>query len=482
MEKLETQGISAAEIERQLACFKRGTRYVQLLRPATVDDGIFRLNEKEKNRAITAFENQSKDIKLLKFVPASGAATRMFKRIYQWITTPETHRAEIDAFFERVEELAFFEEWMQAADKADVETFASGLESKVRWLQLLVGEPGLNHANKPKGLIPFHLYEQPATPLEDHLHEAMLYASNGVEACVHFTVSPEHEEGFRQLVKSTIEKMALPAELKLHVDFSHQQKNTDTIAVNSQNIPMEDQGRYVFRPGGHGALIHNLNELQADLVFIKNIDNVCHRRLLPETVTYKKILAGTLLQLRADLQEVYGQVSKGLVDQVSIQQLRDKWRIRIPKDYKNLKKYLHRPMRVCGMVKNEGEPGGGPFWCLDKHTGESLQVVEQSQVDLGKSRQAMIISSATHFNPVDIVCSLKDLEGNKIDLRQYVDTDLYFIAGKSIAGQDIKALEWPGLWNGAMANWITVFVEVPISTFNPVKELGDLLRPTHLGS
>lgn len=474
------QEISASDIAYQLKCFEKGTNYVQLLRPATVGDGIFRLSEKERKLAITTFDEKAGSLELVKFVPASGAATRMFKRIYQWIGSPGEHRDQIEAFFERAEELAFFESWLQAADRADVETFASGLESKVRWLQLLVADQGVNYADKPKGLIPFHLYDNPVTPLEEHLHESVHYALGREGAKVHFTVSPEHEEAFNVMAAQA--RIAAAPGVPLHVSYSHQKKHTDTIAVTADNIPVEEGGRPVFRPGGHGALIHNLNELEADLVFIKNIDNVCHRRLLHETVEHKKVLAGTLLHLRQDLMALHEQVSKGLVDQVSIQVLRDKWRIRIPKDYKKLRQYLQRPIRVCGMVKNEGEPGGGPFWCLDKHTGESLQIVEQSQVDLSKSRQSMIAGSATHFNPVDIVCSLRDLEGQKIDLLKYVDEDLYFIAGKSIAGRDIKALEWPGLWNGGMAHWITVFVEVPVTTFNPVKEISDLLRPAHLGA
>jgi len=481
MEQLDKEGISQADIAYQLQCFERGTNYVQLLRPATVGDGIFRLTDKERKQAVATFEEKAPTLRLLKFVPASGAATRMFKRIYQWIASREDYRQEINAFFERVEELAFFEEWLQAADKADVETFASGLESKVRWLELLVSETGVDYANKPKGLIPFHLYDTAATPLEEHLLESVQYAAGDAGASLHFTVSPEHEEAFNALVAEVMPRVPGSEDTTLSVSYSHQKKSTDTIAVTHENLPVEEGGRLAFRPGGHGALIHNLNDLDADIVFIKNIDNVCHRRLLPETVEYKKVLAGTLLHLRKDLKELHEQVSKGLVDQVSIQLLRDKWRIRIPKDYKKLRQYLQRPIRVCGMVKNEGEPGGGPFWCLDKHTGESLQIVEQSQVDTARSRQSMIAASATHFNPVDLVCSVRDLEGQKIDLLEYVDKDLYFISNKSISGKEIKALEWPGLWNGAMADWITIFVEVPIVTFNPVKELGDLLRPAHLG-
>lgn len=477
--QLEKRGMTLDDIDRQLDCFKKGTQYVKLLRAATVGDGIFRFNEADRARIVKQYDEVSGSLKIEKFVPASGAATRMFKRVFQWIESPEDHEEDINAFFKRAEELALFELWLAAADQADIETFQSGLNSKVSWLKLLVEASGLDYAVKPKALLPFHLYDAPSMPITEHVREALEYAQGTEGKHIHFTVSPEHLDALQKAVDEAI--AAQNAE-GVSVSYSHQKPSTDTVAVTPDGAPVEVDGSMVFRPGGHGALIHNLNDLDADVVFIKNIDNVAHKRLLADTVEHKKLLGGVLVEVRADFTELLKQVQKGLVDQTSIDQCREKWGLRIPRDYQKLKNYLERPIRVCGMVKNEGEPGGGPFWCLDKNTGESLQIVEQSQVNREDFRQSSILKSATHFNPVDLVCSLKNLEGKKIDLHQYVDEDQYFIADKSINGQAIKALEWPGLWNGAMAHWVTMFVEVPISTFNPVKEVSDLLRPNHLPS
>jgi len=464
-------------IRNQLDKFERGTKYVQLLRPASIDGGIFKLKKSEITLAIDRFEKS--DLSRMKFVPASGAATRMFKKVFAWLEDPKGNKTEIDRFFERVEELAFFEEWLKVADREDVETFETGLDAKVRWLELMLYSDGLNLSQLPKGLIDFHLYNEPQMPLVEHLKEAMNYASKDGVARAHFTVSPEHLEGFEKAIGQWVSRPPFDS-IDWDITFSHQLKRTDTIAVNANNEPVFENGEVVTRPGGHGALIHNLNDLNADLIFIKNIDNVAHDRMLNDTVMYKKALAGKLLELRDDMMTLNVSLEKGLLDENQIQNLRDKWKIRIPKGYKQLKSYLKRPIRVCGMVKNEGEPGGGPFWTTDNYIGESLQIVEQAQIDSSNSRQKNILKSSTHFNPVDLVCLTKDLKGNKIDLHDFVDDELYFVASKSRNGLDVKALEWPGLWNGAMANWITIFVEVPIETFNPVKEFSDLLRPEHL--
>ena len=464
--------------EAQIRKFEEGTKYVQLLRPATVGGGIIRLTSKEQAAAIKRYD-EAKGLVPMKFVPASGAATRMFKGVLQWIDNPQDHQEAINAFFDRAEEFIFFDQWLEAANDADVETYEAGVPSKVKWLQLLVSDEGLGFASKPKGLLPFHAYPELVTPISEHLKEAMEYATSADKARLHFTVSPEHHASFEKEVAHLRTQPPFD-QIEWEIGFSHQDRETDTVAVDEKNAPIEVDGKILRRPGGHGALIHNLNALDADLIFIKNIDNVAHGRLLNETVRYKKAIAGILLELRADLQHLNSELGKGLIDEVHIRELRDKWKIRIPKDFQKLKAYLKRPIRVCGMVKNQGEPGGGPFYTTDGFTGESLQIVEQAQINKKDSRQRHILSNATHFNPVDLVCYVKDLKGRPIDLTQYVDDDLYFIAQKSHQGRDIKALEWPGLWNGGMAHWITIFVEVPIETFNPVKEVSDLLRPAHL--
>jgi hypothetical protein len=466
-------------IDQQVELIRNGSGYVKLLRPATIGGGIFQINESEQQRLLERYEMERGSWNSLKFVPASGAATRMFKRIFEWIDHPEKHAAVINEFFESAESFPFFEEWMQVADEEDLETFEAGLNSKVSWLKLMVGLPGLNYAGKPKGLIPFHHYgHENQSPIVEHLKEAMAYVQQNGIARISFTVSPEHEAGFSAEVNRWIRRAPFNT-LQWDVSFTHQKPETDTIAIDQNESPIEINGQPLMRPGGHGALIHNLNHLDADLIFIKNIDNVAHERLMPITVQYKKLLAGFLFDFRQDLFLLKRQMDKGLVDETTINELRDKWNLRIPQKYRKLKQYINRPIRVCGMVKNLGEPGGGPFWTIDDQTGESLQIVEKAQIQPDSTKQRRIAASATHFNPVDLVCCTKNLMGEKIDLLNYVDDSQYFVVEKSHQGKPIRGLEWPGLWNGAMANWITLFVEVPISTFNPVKEVQDLLRETH---
>lgn len=469
-------------IEEQIECIRKGSGYVKLLRPATIDGGIFKLKSSEKERLLSLYESERADWKSMKFVPASGAASRMFKKVFEWIGQPANHEVAINEFFKSAEDFPFFDAWMALADKEDLETFEAGLNSKVSWLRLLVGSPGLNFAAKPKGLIPFHAYgEETQTPVVEHLKEAMAYASQDGMVRLSFTVSPEHETDFKTEVENWLTKDPFNT-VAWHVDFTHQDPKTDTIALDrSDSIVMVD-GKPLMRPGGHGSLIHNLNQLDADLIFIKNIDNVAHERLLETTIQYKKLLAGFLFTFRKDLQILKRQMDKGLVDETTINELREKWNLRIPQKYRMLKQYLNRPIRVCGMVKNQGEPGGGPFWTMDDITGESLQIVEKAQIRPDDVKQKRIAASATHFNPVDLVCCTKNLSGEKINLLNYVEHQQYFVVEKSYQGKSIRGLEWPGLWNGAMANWITLFVEVPINTFNPVKEVQDLLRSAHRNS
>ncbi len=467
-------------IAYQQSLIQQGGSYIKLLRPATIGGGIYRFDEQRRDALIRRFNDAANRLDMIKFVPASGAATRMFKRIYMWIADAETHKEDIEAFFTKVEAFAFFEEWVTAADQADLETFEAGLQSKVSWLKLLVDPSYLGLAQRPKGLIPFHQYgEIVHTPVVEHLKEGMAYAAQHKLARITFTVSPEHEEGFKEEVQHWIQQEPFK-QVKWDIAFTHQDPSTDTIALDEAGKVVEaEDGKPLRRPGGHGALIHNLNDLDADMVFIKNIDNVAHDRLLATTAAHKKVIAGLLLEFRADLKSLHADLHKGLVDEQLINDLRDKWGLRIPRDYKKLKAYINRPIRVCGMVKNEGEPGGGPFWTIDQHTGESLQIVEKAQIDPADSRQQRIAEGATHFNPVDLVCYLKNMDEDPIDLLDYVNGEQYFTVEKTQEGRVIKGLEWPGLWNGTMAHWITLFVEVPMETFNPVKELQDLFRENH---
>ena len=475
----QTSEFTANSIDHQISLFQKGTQYIKILRAATLKEGIQSFNNADRKDFIRVFEDRLPELDVVKFVPASGAATRMFQKTFEWVSQPKKHRKEINAFFDKADQFPFFEDWVKAAELADVETFECGLEPKVKWLRLLLDE-GLAYASKPKGLIPFHVADgRVETPIHSHLAETLAYSKGKNGGRIHFTVSSEHQEAFSLLVDSVLNEM----DEKVEVSYSDQLRETDTVTIGESGAPiLNEKGDAIMRPGGHGALIHNLNELDAEIVFIKNIDNVCHPRLMDLTSNNKKLLGGILLSVRDDFKALHDQVSKGLVDATNIDQAREKWRLRIPRDYLKLKEYLKRPIRVCGMVKNEGEPGGGPFWSLDKFTGESLQIVEKAQVNTSEMRQDMILSSATHFNPVDLVCSMKGHDWKKINLLDYIDENQYFVNDKSSNGEPVKALEWPGLWNGGMAHWITVFVEVPSATFNPVKEVSDLLRPNHLNT
>lgn len=469
-------------IDQQLEYLKSGTQYVKLLRAASAGDGIHQVSREFRNDYIRAYDESLPNLEVIKFVPASGAATRMFRKVFQWIEIPEKHKKEINQFFKKAEQLPFFEAWVSKCNELDVETFEGGMASKVKWLNVLVSQKGLNYSNMPKGLIPFHQYDTVVTPIHDHLLEAKEYGCGKKGARLVFSISEEHQAQFAQQAEAYAESLFESGD-DWSCEFTFQDASTDTVCLNEQGeIYKSEDGNPVKRPGGHGALIYNLNALDADLIFIKNIDNVVHKRLLQQTVMHKKLIGGMLLQLRQELMALHEQVSKGLVDATSIDQVREKWNLRVPRDYVKLKEYLKRPIRVCGMVKNEGEPGGGPFWCLDKYTGESVQIIEQSQIDKANMRQEMIMNSAAYFNPVDIVCCVRNLQGEKIDLLEFRDPNQYFTAEKSLNQESIRVLEWPGLWNGAMSKWISVYVEVPNTTFNPVKEVSDLMRPNHLPS
>ncbi len=477
--QLKEKGITETQLEHQLNCFQNGTDYVKLLRPASLGDGILKLDRDAREDAIQRFEEERSTLKIEKFVPSSGAASRMFKEVYKWLENPSEYRAEIKAFFNDIEKFAVYEEWAGLAHDGKMPDHYANLDAKVQWLQLLVSEKGLDLAALPKALIPFHKKgDDVRLALEEHIAEGMQYAVNDGVLSMHFTISPHHEAGFKEAMSALEEKYA--DKVKLDVSYSQQLQETDTISVDQEGEPLkDDQDKLIFRPGGHGALIHNLNAREADMIFIKNIDNVCHPDHLRLTVDYKMALAGKLLELRADFTGLWRQVQKGLVDERSINEVRDKWKLRIPRDYRKLRSFINRPMRVCGMVRNQGEPGGGPFFCIDKNYGESLQIIEKSQINPEVMRQQAILESSTHFNPVDLVVSLQTIEGEKLDLKEFIDDSRYFLSEKTILGKEVRVLEWPGLWNGAMANWITVFVEVPIETFNPVKEFRDLLRPLH---
>lgn len=438
LQQLEAKGISVAKAEQQLDYFRTGFPALDIVAPASVKHGILAPAKKEQDEYIRIWEDYLKeDHKILKFVPASGAASRMFKNLFQYL--------------EDGEETAFIQEFL-----THIDDFAFGQE-----LEGMIGQDAvryllenMHYGDLPKGLLLFHKYRDGArTPALEHMVEGALYAAcNGVVR-LHFTVSRQHLPLFRQHIAEHLQAFETKYGVRFDISFSEQLPSTDTIAANPDGTPFRDkEGKLLFRPGGHGALIENLAQQDADIVFIKNIDNVVPDRLKKDTVRYKQILAGVLV---AEQKRVF--------ERLQDPALTDEERQR-----------LNRPIRVCGVVKNTGEPGGGPFLVRDADGSVSCQILESSQI-----ADPALMAQSTHFNPVDLVCAIRDYEGNAFHLPDYVDPQTGFISQKSKDGKELLALELPGLWNGAMAKWNTIFVEVPVSTFNPVKTVNDLLRPQH---
>ncbi len=497
-ELLKSKGISEEQIAEQLACFKKGFPYLKLSAAASVEKGILTPDTNEQKEYLDAWEGyRQTDKVVVKFVPASGAASRMFKNLFEFLgadyNVPQTSFEKM--FFEKIEDFAFYDDLNMACRKTvgeDVPALlASGNYKAI--VAALLEAAGLNYGALPKGLLKFHKYEDGnRTPLEEHLVEGALYAANkNGKVNVHFTVSPEHRTLFRTLVDAKAMTYAQKYGVNYNVTFSEQKPSTDTIAVDMENNLFRDAGKLLFRPGGHGALIENLNDLDADVIFIKNIDNVVPDRLKGDTVLYKKLIAGVLVTLQQRAFAYLRLLDSGRYTHEQIlevlQFLQKQLYCKNPeiKDLEDaelviyLKEKLNRPMRVCGMVKNVGEPGGGPFLAYNSDGTVSLQILESSQIDMDDPAKKEMFEKGTHFNPVDLVCAVRDYKGHKFDLVKYVDKATGFISYKSKNGKDLKALELPGLWNGAMSDWNTIFVEVPLSTFNPVKTVNDLLREQH---
>lgn len=485
-EMIKHHGCDVAVVEQQLARFAQGFPFAHLNRAAVIDDGIVRLSPDVVEEIEADYEAATSGLQLLKFVPASGAATRMFKDLFAILTDdPESLRPKAETFLRDLPVYPFYEDLTEVMKKAGLDLEQVRQQGDYRTIiRYLLLEDGLDYGNKPKGMLRFHRYEQEIrTSLEEHLVEAALYANNGGQCQLHFTISPSHKEGFEQLVRAVVPKYEKRYGVTYHITFSVQDPATDTIAANPDNTPFrDDQGHLLFRPAGHGALIHNLNKIDADVVFVKNIDNVITEDRITPTIRYKKVLAGYLVQLQQRIFSYLKRIEKGDVDEMLLCEMMDfaesELQISLEDDcsLESLYDKFNRPLRICGMVKNEGEPGGGPFWVEDKEGACSLQIVESSQIDKADDEQRNILEHATHFNPVDLVCAIKDYKGQKFNLLDYVDPETGFISSKSFNGRDLKAMELPGLWNGAMSDWITIFVEVPIETFNPVKTVFDLYK------
>ena len=498
-ELLAKKGITEKQIEEQLACFEKGFPYLQLAAAASVDNnGIMIADADAQKKYLAAWDAyKDSDKKIVKFVPASGAASRMFKNLFEFLgadyDVPTTSFEK--KFFDHIHSFAFYNDLNAACldnTGKDIEALLSEHNYKAVVANLLESA-GLNYGSLPKGLLKFHRYADGVrTPLEEHLVEGALYAANkNGKVNVHFTVSGEHRALFQKLVDAKAAEYTQKYGVEYNISFSEQKASTDTIAADMENKPFRDNGKLLFRPGGHGALIENLNDLDADIVFIKNIDNVVPDRLKDDTVTYKKLLAGVLVTLQKQAFDYLELLDSGHYshDQLEtiIRFVQQQLRCR-KSDIKDLedadlviylRKKLNRPMRVCGMVKNVGEPGGGPFLAYNSDGTISLQILESSQIDMNDPEKKEMFEKGTHFNPVDLVCAVRDYKGHKFNLVKYVDKATGFISYKSKNGKDLKALELPGLWNGAMSDWNTVFVEVPLTTFNPVKTVNDLLREQH---
>lgn len=498
LNQISARGISEQQIEHQLEQIKNGFPFLKLEGAAAIGKGIMAPTAQEVENYEKAWNDyKAEGHKIVKFVPASGAASRMFKNMFAFLDAPyDVPTTDFEKqFFENIKKFAFRK---ALCDKCHVNN-EKGIMCLIKKgdykaiVANLLKPEGLNYGQLPKGLLQFHEYEDEVrTPMEEHLVEAALYASSNGEANVHFTVSHDHLELFKQMVAEKADKYAQHYGIKYNISFSDQKPSTDTIAANPDNTPFRNEdGSLLFRPGGHGALIENLNEIDADVVFIKNIDNVVPDRLKAETVTWKQVIAGVLVTLQKQAFDYLKVLDSGQYNHEKLEEIirfvqRDlccrKADIKELEDAElviYLRKKLNRPMRVCGVVKNVGEPGGGPFLTYNQDGTVSLQILESSQIDKNNEEYMKMFTEGTHFNPVDLVCATKDYQGNAFDLPKFVDPSTGFISSKSKNGKDLKALELPGLWNGAMSDWNTVFVEVPLGTFNPVKTVNDLLRDQH---
>ena len=468
--QIKEHGLTVKEVEQQLNDFKKGFPYIDIVKPVTKDDGVFPADNVVYNYMANLFSDYAKTHKIVKFVPASGAATRMFKDLM----SGNINQTVLEVL-KNIQQFAFWNDLQNtlpknATDKDKINAIVS------------------RYGNIPKGLIPFHLYGSygyyAATPIEEHLKEGFQYAKSGNTVNIHFTVSPEHRKLFEDLLHRIVPIFELKYCVKYNITMSEQKKSTDTIAVNMDNsVFRNSDGSLLFRPAGHGALINNLNNIDADLIFIKNIDNVQPDDLRKDTIKYNKILAGILTSTQQQIFNLIRQIDSGrsniellttILHNFVAKKLGVKLSHKLSLD--EYRKILNRPIRVCGIVKNTGAPGGGPFWVRGTDGNISLQIVESSQI---APESKDIMNQSEYFNPVDLVCGTRDFNGNKFDLTQYVDKNTGFISKKSKDGKDLRAMERPGLWNGAMANWNTIFVEVPASTFTPVKVVTDLLTPMH---
>jgi Domain of unknown function (DUF4301) len=499
LHQIQNHGLSLTQIISQLETFTIGIPPTTITAAASVGNGIEKIPESTQEELIALYERIKTEKTIVKFVPASGAATRMFKFLFQFLDDFNPEEETLNAYFKkdglRQLELFFnskydfaFSNEVQKKIRENYPTYkqSNNGERLQYFVKSMLEERGLNFANLPKGLIPFHKYSKyTTTAFEEQLYESALYAASTNDAYLHFTFSEAHVPDFKKEFETVKKRVSKKTKKEFHISYSFQKPETDTIAVTPDNTPFRDEeGKLVFRPSGHGALLENLNDVDADIIFIKNIDNVTAQSHANKNAAYKKMLAGKLVQIQTKVFDYLKLLNTKKNTPEAILEIKSFVKNELavkdtPTTSEELYATLNRPIRVCGVVKNTGAPGGGPFWAQDSKGRVSLQIVEMAQIDKTNAKQMSLVRDATHFNPVDLVCGVKDFKGNKFDLMQFCDLNSGFITNKSQFGRPLKALELPGLWNGAMAYWNTIFVEVPLSTFNPVKTVNDLLQIEH---
>lgn len=493
LRQIKKLGLAPGDLKKQLALFRQGPIFLRLCRPCSVGDGILPLNALDKKKLHALFARESHRYRLMKFVPASGAASRMFAG---WFDALENHARlsadDVESFFRNLEKYPFYPDLLR--DRRALRYIAS---KDIRaLLERILSENEMGFGALPKALIPFHRYSarESRSALEEHVTEAAFYLSDSQGVChLHFTVSPEHQERIEEKIQEIARRYAKRCGLRFRISTSLQTPATNTLAVDEHNGPLRDaEGNMIFRPGGHGALLKNLQEIEADFIFIKNIDNVVPERILKKILPYKKILGGLAVRVRQQIVSYLNQLEQKNVTSAQLEEM-TAYGLRMlnvvfPRGFSGwssakkreiLFSMFNRPLRVCAVVSNEGEPGGAPFWVNEGDGRLTPQIVEGAQVDQSNRGQRSLWRRAEYFNPVDMVCCTKDYRGKKFHLKEFVNHDAYLITQKSEKGKRLKALEYPGLWNGSMAYWNTVFVEMPLVIFNPVKTVEDLLRPQH---
>jgi len=499
LQQIIEEGLDIERIYEQLEVFAQGIPFVQIVTAASAGNGIELIDNENQQQLVDLFESKRNDLDIVKFVPASGAATRMFGFLYQFLNEfdPENKKlndhlkngnySDLSRFLKSLKDFAFVDQVRKKIREnyPDYRLGTKGMRAYL-FVNMMLNEKGLNFNDMPKGLIPFHKYSKySTTAFEEQLYESSFYASANDEAFLHFTFSENDVEYFKNEFEDVKRRVSKKTKTNFNISYSFQKKETQTIAVTEKNQPARKaNGELIVRPSGHGALLENLNDIDADVIFIKNIDNVVIEDLTEKNAFYKKMLAGKLLWLQSKVFGYLRTLLEGEVDNALIRDVKsflwNELNIKdIPDNADEITAILNRPIRVCGVVKNTGAAGGGPFWVKNASGKTILQIVELAQIDMKDSRQKSIVNEATHFNPVDIVCGIRNYKGEKFELSKYSDPNTGFITSKSENGVVFKALELPGLWNGGMANWNTALVEVPLSTFNPVKTVNDLLSKEH---